>query len=147
MELDEALAAARATNQSTLTTIRRDGRPQLSNVVHTVDEAGVIRVSTTADRAKARNLRREPWAVLYVNGGDFWSYAVLEGEVELSEVAAAPDDAVVDELVTLYRAIAGEHENWDAYRQAMVDEQRLVVRFRPTRAYGMLRDLPAASGT
>ncbi|GAB4002179.1 PPOX class F420-dependent oxidoreductase [Nocardioides ultimimeridianus] len=147
MELDEALAAARATNQSTLTTIRRDGRPQLSNVVHTVDGAGVVRISTTADRAKYRNLRREPWAALHVNGPDFWSYAVLEGDVDLSEVAAAPDDAVVDELVDLYRAIAGEHEDWQAYRRAMVDEQRLVVRFHPTRAYGMLRDLPAASGT
>jgi PPOX class probable F420-dependent enzyme len=147
MELEEALAAARANNQSTLTTIRRDGRPQLSNVVHTVDAAGVIRISTTADRAKYRNLRREPWAALHLNGPDFWSYAVLEGGVELSEVAAAPDDAVVDELVDLYREIAGEHEDWDAYRRAMVDEQRLVVRLRPTRAYGALRGLPAASGT
>ncbi|HWU20614.1 MAG TPA: PPOX class F420-dependent oxidoreductase [Nocardioides sp.] len=147
MELDEALAAARANNQSTLTTIRSNGRPQLSNVVHTVDEAGVIRISTTADRAKYRNLRREPWAALHVNGGDFWSYAVLEGDVELSEVAAAADDPVVDELVDLYREIAGEHESWSAYRQAMVDEQRLVVRFHPTRAYGALRGLPAASGS
>ncbi|GAB3863687.1 PPOX class F420-dependent oxidoreductase [Nocardioides maradonensis] len=147
MELDEALAAARANNHSTLTTIRRNGRPQLSNVVHTVDDTGVIRISTTADRAKYRNLSREPWAALHVNGADFWSYAVLEGEVELSPVAAAPDDAAVDELVDLYREIAGEHEDWAAYRRAMVDEQRLVVRFRPARAYGMLRDLPAASGT
>lgn len=147
MELDEALAAARANNQSTLSTIRRDGRPQLSNVVHTVDDAGTIRISTTADRAKYRNLRREPWAALHVNGSDFWSYAVLEGDVELSEVAATPDDAVVDELVELYREIAGEHEDWQAYRRAMVDEQRLVVRFHPTRAYGALRGLPAASGT
>lgn len=147
MELDEALAAARATHHSTLTTIRRNGRPQLSNVVHTIDADGLIRISTTADRAKARNLQREPWAALHVNGPTFFSYAVLEGEAELSEVAAATDDAVVDELVDLYREIAGEHDDWDAYRQAMLDEQRLVIRFRPTRAYGALGALPAASGS
>lgn len=136
MELDEALAVARATKQSILTTIRRDGRPQQSNVLHTVDSDGVIRISTTATRAKARNIQREPWAALHVNGPTFFSYAVLEGTAEVSDVAASPDDAVVDELVDVYRAAAGEHDDWDAYRQAMVEDQRLVIRLRPQRAYG-----------
>ncbi|QYJ02728.1 PPOX class F420-dependent oxidoreductase [Nocardioides panacisoli] len=136
MELTEALAAARATNQSVLTTIKRDGRPQLSNVLHHTDDDGVTRISTTANRAKAHNLERDPWAALHVNGETFFSYAVMEGEAELSEVAAEPDDAVVDELVAVYRAIGGDHDDWDAYRRAMVDEQRLVVRFRAERAYG-----------
>lgn len=147
MDLEEALAATRATHQSTLTTIRRDGRPQISNVLHTVDDAGVVRISTVARRAKARNLAREPWAALHVNGPTFFSYAVLEGRAELSAVAAAPDDAVVDELVDLYREAAGEHDDWAGYRQAMVDEARLVIRFHPERAYGALGGLPAASGT
>lgn len=147
MDLEEALAATRATHQSTLTTIRRDGRPQISNVLHTVDDAGVVRISTVAHRAKARNLAREPWAALHVNGPTFFSYAVLEGRAELSAVAAAPDDAVVDELVDLYREAAGEHDDWAGYRQAMVDEARLVIRFHPERAYGALGGLPAASGT
>lgn len=146
MELDDALALARATNQSVLTTIRRDGRPQLSNVLHTVDADGLIRISTTAPRAKFRNLRRDPFAALHVNGPDFFSYAVLEGDTTLSEVAARPDDSVVDELVELYRALAGEHPDWDAYRAAMVTEQRAVVRLAPGRAYGMTQ-LPAPSGT
>ena len=50
----------------------------------------------------------------------------------------SPDDATADELVEYYRAVAGEHPDWDEYRRAMVDDQRLVVRIRPTRAYGML---------
>ncbi|MCW2781219.1 MAG: hypothetical protein JWR35_1668 [Marmoricola sp.] len=146
MELDQALHAARATRESVLTTIRRDRRPQLSNVLHAVGEDGVIRISTTADRAKFRNLQREPWAALHVNGDNFFSYAVLEGSVELSAVASAPDDAAADELVDLYRLLVGEHEDWAAYRAAMVAEQRAVVRFTPTRAYGMLK-LPQASGS
>jgi PPOX class probable F420-dependent enzyme len=139
MELDEALGAARANHQSVLTTMRKDGRPQLSNVVHAVADDGVIRVSTTADRAKYHNLRREPWAALKVDGESFWSYAVLEGDVTLSEVAADPGDAAVDELVELFRSISGEHSDWDDYRRAMVAEQRVVVRLRPSRAYGALR--------
>jgi PPOX class probable F420-dependent enzyme len=139
MEIDEALEAARATHQSVLVTLRKDGRPHLSNVLHYVGEDGVLRVSTTADRAKYTHLRRQPWAALHVDGSSFWSWAVLEGDVELTPVAADPDDATVAELVDYYRAVSGEHDDWDDYRAAMVREQRVVVHLTPTRAYGALR--------
>ena len=77
---------------------------------------------------------------MHVDGESFWSYAVLEGDVELSEVAADPGDATVDELVELYRALQGEHQDWEEYRAAMVRDRRVVVRIRPTHAYGALRD-------
>jgi hypothetical protein len=76
---------------------------------------------------------------LHVNGSDFWSYAVIEGDVTLSDVAADPHDAAVDELVELYRALSGEHDDWEDYRAAMVTERRVVVRITPTHAYGLLR--------
>jgi len=139
MDTEKALEAARATHQSVLVTLRKDGRPQLSNVLHYVGEDGVVRVSTTADRAKYANLRRQPWAALHVDGSSFWSYAVLEGDVALSPVADDPDDATVAELVDYYRAISGEHDDWDGYRAAMVRERRVVVHLTPTRAYGALR--------
>ena len=138
MDTETALQAARDTHQSILVTLRSDGRPQLSNVLHTVDDDGLVRVSTTTDRAKFANVRRTPWAALHVNGPTFWGYAVLEGDVTLSEPAAAPDDATVEELVEVFRAISGEHDDWDDYRAAMVREQRVVVRLAPTRAYGAL---------
>jgi PPOX class probable F420-dependent enzyme len=140
MELEQALAAARRNHQSVLVTIRSsDGRPQLSNVVQGVGDDDVVRVSITTSRAKYKNLQRNPWMALHLNGEDFWSYVVLEGEAELSDVAGDPHDAVVDELVELYRTVAGEHPDWDEYRAAQVSEERVVVRFRPTRAYGLLR--------
>lgn len=139
MEIQRALDAARADNHGVLTTLRRDGRPQLSNILHAVDDDGIIRISTTADRAKYANLRRTPWAALHVNGPDFWSYAVIEADVTLSEVAADPHDAAVDELVDLYRSLSGEHDDWEDYRAAMVRDGRVVVRLHPTRAYGALR--------
>lgn len=146
MDLSDALTTARANRESTLTTIRRDGRPQLSNVLHAVGDDGAIRISTTADRAKFKNMVREPWVALHVNGENFFSYAVFEGEASLSAVASAPDDPVVDELVDIFRVLGGEHDDWAAYRAAMVDERRAVVTIRPTRAYGMLQ-LPPTSGT
>jgi PPOX class probable F420-dependent enzyme len=139
MDTEKALQAARDTHQSILVTLKSDGKPQLSNVLHAVGDDGVVRVSTTTDRAKYANVRRTPWAALHVNGPTFWGYAVLEGEASLSEPVAAPDDAAADELVEIYRAISGEHDDWDDYRAAMVRERRVVVRLTPTRAYGALR--------
>jgi hypothetical protein len=64
---------------------------------------------------------------------------VIEGDVTLSDIAADPADDAVEELVELYRSLAGEHDDWDDYRAAMVSERRAVLRIRPARAYGALR--------
>ena len=122
-----------------LATIKRDGRPQLSNVGYAFDGTGpLIRVSVTADRAKTRNLAADPRASLHVTSPDFWSWVVVEGTAELTPPAAAPDDATADELVEYYRGISGEHPDWAEYRAAMVTERRLVVRLRPEHTYGQL---------
>ena len=141
MELTDALDYVRNKRNGVLATAKADGRPQLSNISFALSEDGIIRISITADRAKAKNMRRTPAVSLHVTAEDFWSYVVLEGDAELSEAAAAPEDATADELVAMYRSMAGEHPNWDEYRAAAVADRRLVVRLRPTRAYGML---PAA---
>jgi len=121
-----------------LVTLKRDGRPQLSNVGYAVDGAGLIRVSVTDDRAKTRNLRRDPRISLHVASKDFWTWVVVEGTAQLTPVAADPHDATVEELITYYRGTAGEHPDWDDYRRAMVADRRLVVRFRPEHAYGQV---------
>ncbi|MFN8156191.1 MAG: PPOX class F420-dependent oxidoreductase [Candidatus Nanopelagicales bacterium] len=138
MDLEAALDYARTHRRCVLVTLKADGRPQTSNVFAWTDDEGVVRVSLTDDRAKTRNLRRDPRVSLHLTADDFWSYVVLEGEAELSEVAAAPDDATCDELVAYFRAMQGEHPDWDEYRAAMVADRRLVLRLRPTYAYGML---------
>ncbi len=142
MELDRALDFARTHRQSVLITIRSNGRPQLSNVVHHLFDDGVIRISITADRAKYHNLSREPWAALHVTSRDFSAYVVLEGDVALAPVAARPDDDTVEELIAYYQAIMGEHDDWDAYRRAMVADRRTVARLSPNRAYGLLAAPP-----
>jgi PPOX class probable F420-dependent enzyme len=120
-----------------LVTLKRDGRPQLSNVGHTFDPAtGLIRISVTDDRVKTRNLRRDPRASYYVSSQDFWHFVVADGTAELMPVASDPHDATVEELVDVYRAVGGEHSDWDDFRAAMVRDKRLVVRLSVERVYG-----------
>jgi len=138
MDLDTALDFAGQHPRSVLVTLRRNGRPQLSNVMHGVGEDGIIRISITADRAKYHNLVRTPWAALHVTRDDFFAYAVLEGSVGLAPVAEARDDATVEELIALYTSMGGTHDDWDDYRRAMVDDRRTVVRLQPDHVYGML---------
>jgi PPOX class probable F420-dependent enzyme len=122
-----------------LATIKGDGRPQLSNVGYAYDaEAQLVRVSVTDSRAKTRNLRADPRVTLHVASKDFWTWVAVEGTAELTPVAADPNDDTVEELVTYYRGINGEHPDWDEYRAAMVTDRRLVVRFRPEHIYGQL---------
>ena len=138
MELSDALDYVRERRQGVLTTLKRDGRPQLSNIAYYVDDDGKVHISVTADRAKTRNLERDPRASLYVTSDDFWSYCVLEGDASLSPVTTDPSDATADALVEYYRTLQGEHPDWDEYRQAMVDDGRLVMTLSPSHAYGML---------
>jgi PPOX class probable F420-dependent enzyme len=141
MTVDPRMIAFVAANRrGVLATVKRDGRPQLSNLFYAWDdEQQLARISVTADRAKTRNLQADPRATLHVTSPDFWTWVAVEGTAELSPVAADPHDATVEELIGYYRALSGEHEDWDAYRAAMVADRRLVVRLRPEHTYGQVR--------
>ncbi|MFD4527747.1 PPOX class F420-dependent oxidoreductase [Streptomyces sp. NPDC058470] len=123
-----------------LVTLKKDGRPQLSNVTHAYyPDERIVRVSLTDDRAKTRNLRRDPRASYHVTSEDRWAYTVAEGTAELTPVAGDPQDETVEELIRLYRDVQGEHPDWDDYRAAMVRDRRLVLRLHVERAYGIPR--------
>ncbi len=142
MTVDPDLSAFVAErNLGSLATIKRDGRPQLSNVSYTYDaESGVVRMSLTDDRAKIYNLRRDPRASMLVQSGDGWTYAVVEGDMQLTPTASDPHDATVEELIEVFRLVAGkEHPDWDEYRAAMVTDRRLMGSLRVTHAYGLPR--------
>ncbi|WP_405386830.1 PPOX class F420-dependent oxidoreductase [Streptomyces sp. NBC_01102] len=123
-----------------LVTLKRDGRPQLSNVNHAYyPEEGVIRVSVTEGRAKTRNLRRDPRASYHVTSDDRWAWTVVDATAELTPPAAERDDATVEQLITLYRDVQGEHPDWDDYRRAMVEDRRAVLTLRIGHVYGQPR--------
>ena len=140
MTLDDRMLAFVAEHHAgVLATLKRDGRPQLSNLFYAYDpRANLVRISVTADRAKTRNVQADPRVTLHVTSPDFWSWVAVDATAELTPVAADPHDPTVDELVAYYRATNGEHGNWDEYRAAMVADRRLVLRFTPEHTYGQL---------
>ncbi|HEY6623250.1 MAG TPA: PPOX class F420-dependent oxidoreductase [Acidimicrobiales bacterium] len=138
LSLDDAFTFVGQHRRGVLVTLRRDGRPQLSNILYLPGSGHSVRISITETRAKTKNLRRDPRASLHVTREDFFAYVVLDGEAALSPVARAVDDPVVDELVDMYRVAQGEHPDWDEYREAMVSDQRVVATLSAASAYGMI---------
>ena len=135
---DKLLALISGNSLGVLATIKRDGRPQLSNVSYYFDAPHMaIQVSVTEPRAKTRNLRRDPRASIHVSSDDGWAYAVAEGDAVLTAPATAADDDTVEALIALYRNIAGEHPDWDDYRRAMVDDRRVLMTLPISHLYGM----------
>lgn len=130
MDFDKARSIVRTQHHAVLSTLRADGTPQMTPVLATVDQAGRITVSTSADSTKVRNLRRDPRAWLCVlPDGFFGSWIQVEGDVN---IVGLPDAMPL--LEEYYRSISGEHEDWDAYRAAMKAENRVLIRVELTRA-------------
>jgi PPOX class probable F420-dependent enzyme len=112
-----------------LSTNRADGSTQLSPVTAGVDEQGRIVIASYPQRAKVKNLRRDPAAAVCVLS-DEWNgpWVQVSGEAEVIDLPEA-----VDGLVEYFRSISGEHPDWDEYRQAMVDQGKCLVRITPER--------------
>lgn len=112
-----------------LTTFRADGSLQTSPVTGGLDEQGRIVVASYPQRAKAANIRRDPRASVLVLSDEFnGPYVQVDGSAEVISLPAA-----VEPLVEYFRAVAGEHPNWDEYRQAMVDQGKCLIRVTPQR--------------
>ena len=135
MDLHTALDWVATKQHAVLITIRADGRPQSSDINYTTTDRS-ISISVTDSRAKTRNMRRDNRVVLHVSDPATWSYVSLDGTVALTPVAGSVDDDTVDQLVEHYRMARGEHPDWAEYRQAMVDDKRLLARFTPISAVG-----------
>lgn len=97
----------------------------------------MVRISTTADRLKARNLARDPRAALHASGQDFWHYAVAMGDVTLSAVASVPGDDACRELLAVHTAFRGEQDA-DAVCLGLVAAGRLVVRLQLSHLHGVM---------
>ncbi|MFI9250999.1 PPOX class F420-dependent oxidoreductase [Streptomyces sp. NPDC053069] len=139
---DDALSELLAKQQfGTLATVKQSGHPHLTTMLYTWDpEARIVRLSTTADRVKAKHLRRNPRAALHVQGGDVWSFAVAEGTAEVSEITTVPGDAVGRELLAMIPP-AAKPEDTDAFLQQQVAERRIVIRLRVEQLYGTALDI------
>ncbi|WP_159767536.1 pyridoxamine 5'-phosphate oxidase family protein [Streptomyces sp. HM190] len=139
---DEALSGVLGAQRfGTLATVKRDGHPHLTTMLYSWDPGSrTVRFSTTADRVKVGHLRRDPRAALHVQGGDVWSFAVAEGEAEVSGTTTVPGDAVGRELLGMIPR-AERPEDEDAFLRQLVAERRVVVRLRVNRLYGTALDI------
>ena len=136
MDEQQARAYVGRNHGGVLATIKRDGRPQLSNVAYFLDDDGTIKISVTKDRAKTKNLLRDPRASLVaLDPKDWYSYVVVEGDASFID-----DDRTLPELRRYYRRVRDEdHPNWQEYDQAMIADKRVLLVITPTHFYGMAR--------
>jgi PPOX class probable F420-dependent enzyme len=138
VNIDKALQWAATRQHGVLITIRADGRAQSSDIMYALD-AGQFTISVTETRAKTANMRRDNRVVLHLTDPAAWSYVSFDGTVELGPTTTSPTDPASDALVEHYSAVAGKpHPDWAAYRQAMVQERRLLATFTPTSAVGQI---------
>lgn len=125
-ELAEHLAGR---HKWVLSTTRADGRPQMSLVTGAMLPDGRLAVSTYPTRAKAKNARRRSEASVAVMGEAFNdAWVQIDGDAEVIDMPAASDL-----FVEYFRAISGEHDDWDEYRQAMADQGKCMLVIEPTR--------------
>jgi PPOX class probable F420-dependent enzyme len=141
---DDALSTLLGAQQfGVLATNKRSGHPHLTTMLYNWDpDARIIRFSTTADRVKVKQLRNDPRAALHVSADDHWSFAVAEGEAEISELTMTPGDAIGRELLNMLPAEV-RSDLGQAFFEQLVAERRVVIRLKVSRLYGTALDVTA----
>ncbi|TWD83767.1 PPOX class probable F420-dependent enzyme [Kribbella amoyensis] len=127
-DLAGLLEFVRPRHHMLLITRRQDGSPQASPVSGGVDEQGRIVISSYPERAKSKNVHRDTRTSVLVLSDD-WNGAWVQVD-GTGEVIDLPD--AVEPLVDYFRAISGEHPDWDEYREAMVKQGKCLIRITPT---------------
>ena len=134
MTHDEALDFIGRNTKAVLATIKRDGRPQMSNISYTLDDDSLIKISVTGDRVKTRNLKRDPRATISIVADNWHEYLVVEGTCTVIE------DDPLPLLRHVYERIRGEpHPDWDEFDAAMVRDGRVVLAITLDRVYPLDR--------
>jgi PPOX class probable F420-dependent enzyme len=110
-----------------LSTRRQDGNAQMSPVTMGLGPDGAILVSSYPERAKVHNLRRHGEASVCVLSDEFGGpWVQVSGPTVVVDLPEA-----LEGLVTYFRSISGEHSDWAEYRQAMVDQGKVLIRLVP----------------
>ena len=126
---EELLDFVRPRHRLVLGTFRRDGRVQLSPVTGGIDAEGRVVVSSYPERAKTRNMRRDPRATVLFLSDDFGDeWVQVDGTGEVLDLPEA-----LEPLCDYYRSISGEHPDWDEYRAAMTAQGKGLIRITPRR--------------
>jgi len=130
MELDQAREVLRTQHRAVFCTMKSDGTPAMSPVLVALDDSGDVLVSTRATAYKTKQVQRDPHVSLCVLPDSFFGrWIQINGTATV-----VPLPEAMDLLVKHYRAISGEHADWNGYRTAMQREQRVILRISLTGA-------------
>ena len=133
---DKVRAFVEENHHGVLITFRRNFAAQMS-VVPCGPFRGGAAFTTTADRAKLKNLERNPRCSLLISQADWWGYVVLEGRAVILSSGNTDFEELRLALRDVYRVAGGEeHPDWGEYDQAMRDERRSVVIVMADHIYG-----------
>src|SRR3954451_8474737 len=128
VDREALLEFLRARSHAVLLTRRGGGGPQLSPGTYGVHAAARVVVSTSPQRSKVANARRNAAVSLCVLSGDFdGPWVQLDGEAEVLDLPEA-----LEPLVEYFRSISGEHPDWDEYRAAMQRQGKSLLRITLT---------------
>ena len=128
----------KSNNDAVLSTFRKNGAAQLSIVTVGYYKSGAC-FTTTSDRAKFHNLKRDSRCSLLISGSDWRPYIVLEGAANIYFADNTEENILKHVLRDVYRAAAKkEHPDWEEYDQAMKDDNRAAIVIVPDEVYGTL---------
>ena len=136
MNRAQAIQYLKENHRGVLSTVKKDGRPQLSNIGYLYNESdGEIKISTTSDRFKTRNIERNPQVSMVAQGDNWYQYLVVEGTATVSP------EGQLEALRHLYEGIAGKpHPNWQEYDEAMLNDHRVIISIKIEKLYPLEND-------
>ncbi|MCU1640160.1 MAG: class F420-dependent enzyme [Nocardia sp.] len=134
---EELITLIGAQQFGVLATVKRSGHPAMSTVLYRWDPTErVIHISTTAERLKAKQVRNDSRVSLHVSGPDVWSFAVAEGDAEVSD---SPEELLA--YAGYPAASSGYPEDAAAFLAEQRAEGRVVIAIKVARLYGTALDV------
>jgi PPOX class probable F420-dependent enzyme len=123
--------------QGVLTSFRRNGMPQLS-IVTVYPRDGGVGISITENRAKFKNLLRDPRCSVLISHADWWSgFLVFEGQAELIHSGnTSPEDLRMARRHIFSATTRRRSADWDEYDRITEEDKRVAMVLRPDHVYG-----------
>lgn len=108
-----------------MATIRKDGSAQLTPINYVYDD-GVFLVSTTKDRVKYHNVKRNPHVSLCIIRPEWRPYLTVYGSARVEEADIAEGTAKI------YRHMTGKDAP-ENFAQALTEQKRVLIILTPER--------------
>ena len=109
-----------------LATLRRDGSPQLTPINYAYQD-GRFLMSTTRDRAKYHNARRNPHVSLCILRSEGRPYVTVFGQAQIEE------QDIVEGTAAIFRRITADRPLPENFADVLAQQRRLLIIVTPER--------------